>query len=528
MSDATILPPELQEAIAQAEADQPERHDRRLTPREWIQRNLFNSTLNTAITVVFAPLIVYLAYRGFMFLFINGRWAPVRNNLELYMVGLFPRSEQAGGNERWRIVAQLLIFAPAVGMAIGLTSARAKITARETGQPYRPTSWREVAGSYWSVALFVIVMLVAFTRTIGPTLITLGCLAGLVLMYLATRRLPKAALPYGWTVAALTAAVSFQMLSGTGGWAWAFTTLAFIPAAGAISRSVPAVARWPITLAGALVGVVALILESGWFGWAAAAIGVFAVITALRGDRIDASRTGLLMMIGGVAFLVDDSIGLSGVDWQKWGGFHLNLVVSTAAILLAFPLGILLAIGRRSKLPAIKVMSVAYIEFFRGAPLITFLLASTYFLSYFLGSDSQLSQVTRAIAAITLFSAAYVAEIVRGGLNAVSAGQVEAGQALGLSAARVTRLIVMPQALRAVIPAMVGQFISLWKDTSLLTIIAIAEFLTVRDLVANQAEHRGIGVAEGFVFVAFGFWAVSFTMSRESQRLERRLGVGQR
>ncbi|MEL6983738.1 MAG: amino acid ABC transporter permease, partial [Actinomycetota bacterium] len=164
----------------------------------------------------------------------------------------------------------------------------------------------------------------------------------------------------------------------------------------------------------------------------------------------------------------------------------------------------------------------------RGAPLITFLLAANFFLGFFLNTDSPLSNITRAIAAITLFSAAYVAEIVRGGLQAVPKGQTEAGQAAGLSPAKITRLIVMPQALRAVIPAMVGQFISLFKDTSLLTIIGITEFLQVRELVHSQEDFRGFGIAESLTFLAFGYWAFAFAMSRESQRLERKLAVGQR
>jgi general L-amino acid transport system permease protein len=127
-----------------------------------------------------------------------------------------------------------------------------------------------------------------------------------------------------------------------------------------------------------------------------------------------------------------------------------------------------------------------------------------------------------------MFSAAYIAEIVRGGLQAVAKGQTEAGQALGLSAAKITRLLVLPQALRAVIPSMVGQFISLFKDTTLLTIVGITEFLGVRGNVHGQEAFRSIGFAETLVFVAFGFWAFSFTMSRESQRLERSLDTGDR
>ncbi|MDH4280573.1 MAG: ABC transporter permease subunit, partial [Acidimicrobiia bacterium] len=166
------------------------------------------------------------------------------------------------------------------------------------------------------------------------------------------------------------------------------------------------------------------------------------------------------------------------------------------------------------------------IEFFRGAPLITFLLAGQFFLGFFLNTDEVPSSITRAIAAITLFSGAYVAEIIRGGLQAVPGGQTEAGQALGMSPPSIMRLLVLPQALRAVIPAMVGQFISLFKDTTLLFIIGITEFLGVRALIHGQADFRSLGIAETMAYVAFVFWAFAFAMSRESQRLERRLAIG--
>jgi general L-amino acid transport system permease protein len=149
-----------------------------------------------------------------------------------------------------------------------------------------------------------------------------------------------------------------------------------------------------------------------------------------------------------------------------------------------------------------------------------------YVALFFLPAGSSLSSISRAIAVFTLFTAAYVAEIVRGGLQSLPPGQTEAGQALGLTPPSVIRLIVLPQALRAVIPAMVGQFISLFKDTSLLSILAIFEFFNVRSLVHGQPDFRVVAHAETLVFVAVGYWAVAFAMSRESQRLEGRLRVG--
>jgi general L-amino acid transport system permease protein len=200
-------------------------------------------------------------------------------------------------------------------------------------------------------------------------------------------------------------------------------------------------------------------------------------------------------------------------------------MVSAIAIVLAFPLGLLLALARRSTLPALRVMATVYIEVIRGVPLITLLFMGQFILGFLLPAGTVLSAVSRAIAVMTLFSAAYMAEIVRGGLQALPRGQTEAGQAMGMAPPTIMRRIILPQALTAVIPAMVGQFIALFKDSSLLSIIAILEFLGVRKIIHAQADFRSVGFAETLVFVAIGYWAFAFAMSRESQRLERRLRV---
>jgi general L-amino acid transport system permease protein len=170
-------------------------------------------------------------------------------------------------------------------------------------------------------------------------------------------------------------------------------------------------------------------------------------------------------------------------------------------------------------------MATAYIELIRGVPLISLLFMGQFILGLMLPAGTNLSDITRAIAAMTLFTAAYVAEIVRGGLQSLPVGQTEAGQALGMGQTTIMNRIVLPQALRAVIPAMVGQFISLFKDSSLLFIIGILEFLGVRKIIHSQEAFRAVGIAETLVFVAIGYWAFAVAMSRESQRLERRLRV---
>lgn len=489
---------------------------------QWAKRNLFNSKLNSIITILFAPIAVYLLFRLFRFVFVTGRWEPVDANLELFMIGQFPREE------RWRIVAQLLILTCSAGVFLGGMRTAARDTAIETGEPFDPTSWKEYLSSFWAVIAFLFLTLFAFVDTAGPWLLVGGCAVLGFGGWAIAARLPSSARPFTYSLAAVGACASFQALSGTGGWAWMYTTLALIPAINAIIGLIPRNIAAVVAGLGAVAGVASFALRPGILTLVPLGIGLYAAFLARRGDRLDGGRAGAIVVAGLVVFVVYGLIGHSAVDWSEWGGFHLNIVATVGGITLAFPLGVLLALGRRSDLPAVRMISVGYIEFFRGAPLITFLFSAQFFLGFFLNSDTPLSLVTRAIVAITLFSAAYIAEIIRGGLQAVPKGQIEAGQARGLSQAKIMRLIVLPQALRAVIPAMVGQFISLFKDTSLLTIIAIPEFLDVRQLVHAQADFRGFGIAESLTFVAAGFAVVAFSMSRESQRLEKRLGVGQR
>ena len=217
------------------------------------------------------------------------------------------------------------------------------------------------------------------------------------------------------------------------------------------------------------------------------------------------------------------------LGWDRWGGMMLTLLLASVSMIACFPLGVLLALGRRSTLPALRVVSIGAIEFFRGIPLVVLVLMSDVALGFFFPRDLLPGKVVRVIVAFTIFTAAYVAEIVRGGLQSVPRGQTEAAQALGLSPVRITGLIVLPQALRNVIPALVGQFISLFKDTTLVFIIGFLDVLSVADNVTKQPEFRGQGlVAETLVFAALLFWVGSYTLSRESQRIERKLGVGTR
>ena len=215
---------------------------------------------------------------------------------------------------------------------------------------------------------------------------------------------------------------------------------------------------------------------------------------------------------------------LSGVRTSLWGGLLVTLLLAVGGIALSFPLGVLLALGRRSAWPVVRLLSTLYIEVVRGVPLVTVLFMAQILLPIFL-PEVRLDRLLRALAGITAFSAAYVAEAVRGGLQGVPLGQYEAAHALGLSGAQVLRLVVLPQALRAVLPAVAGQFISLLKDTSLVAIMGIQDLLGVaRSVLANP---RWLGrQAEVYVFVGLVYWALTYSLSAASRRLEQRGAAG--
>jgi general L-amino acid transport system permease protein len=262
------------------------------------------------------------------------------------------------------------------------------------------------------------------------------------------------------------------------------------------------------------VGLVAVFAAARWVGAQAPGLRRFAWLLVVAGVFVGAG----VLMLGG------------GVGWDRWGGLHLNVAATVAGIALAFPLGLALALGRRSSLPALRGLSVVYIEAFRAVPLVALLFVSRYMIGFlFPTSVDPPSYLVRAVIVITLFEAAYIAEIVRGGLQSVPHGQGEAAQAIGLAPFGVMRLVVLPQALRAVIPAMVGQFISLFKDTSLLSVVGFLEVLAVAEVATEQDAFRGQGgQVVTLTYAGLLFWAGCSTMARESRRLERRVEVGRR
>jgi general L-amino acid transport system permease protein len=395
-------------------------------PVDWARKNLFNSWYNTLLTLLLAAIAVWgiqALIRGLL----GADFEIIRVNLRLFMIGGFP------ADMLWRPWVATYLIGAGIGIVGGSLSAGARDRALEAGLPFEAATLRQMLVRFWPI-IGLLVVILGFTTTTLPTLLTIGAVATGIGAYYLGRVLPGSVRRWTWLIA-------------------------------------------------------------------------------------------LTLLVGSYLALA----GFGGVGWQDWGGLHLNIFLTTAGIILAFPLGLLLSLGRRSSLPVIRMISVGYIEFIRGVPLITLLLFGALAIGFLIPNDLRPGLVTRMLIAITIFEAAYIAEVVRGGLQAVPRGQVEAGQAVGLAPWTTMRLIVLPQALRATIPPMVGQFISLFKDTTLVAVLGVLELLESAFVVNSQTAFLGQGL---FVltlgFAGLVFWVGSYTMSRESRRLERKLGVGER
>jgi general L-amino acid transport system permease protein len=227
-----------------------------------------------------------------------------------------------------------------------------------------------------------------------------------------------------------------------------------------------------------------------------------------------------ILMRGGV-------FGLTPVETSRWGGFPLTLALSVVSLAVAFPLAILVALGRMSKLPAIRAVCVLYVELIRGVPLISVLFMASFMFPLFMPQGTTIDVLLRVLVGMTLFAAAYLAEVVRGGLQALPKGQVEAAQALGLTYWQTTRKIVLPQALRLVVPAIVNSFISTFKDTSLVTIVSLYDLTGALQLALGDADWRKFFL-EGQLFVAAVYFVCCFALSRYSRWVEAYLNTGMR
>jgi general L-amino acid transport system permease protein len=225
--------------------------------------------------------------------------------------------------------------------------------------------------------------------------------------------------------------------------------------------------------------------------------------------------------------LVGDVFGLPHVETRMWGGLLVTLVITFAGIIGSVPIGIVLALGRRSTLPLVRWFCVIFIEFWRGVPLITVLFFATYMLPFFLPETWKLDPLARVLIGVVLFAGAYMAEVIRGGLQAIPRGQYEAARALGLGYWKMMGFVVLPQALKLVIPGMVNSFIALFKDTTLVLIVAIFDLLgQLRASFSDPNWATPVTLFTGFAFAGMIYFAISFAISRYALYVERRLSTG--
>ena len=226
----------------------------------------------------------------------------------------------------------------------------------------------------------------------------------------------------------------------------------------------------------------------------------------------------------GLKLISGGEFGLKYVETGAWGGLSLTFIVSAFALILCFPIGMFLALGRRSNLPAIRYTSIGFIELWRGVPLITVLFMSAVMFPMFLPDGTYVDKLIRVLIAITLFEAAYMAEVIRGGLQALPKGQYEAAKSLGMGYWRMHFLIILPQALKLVIPGIANTFLALVKDTPLIFVVGLLELAGMVNLAKTNPKWLGMAM-EGYVFAGLVFWIICYAMSRYSQNLEKKLST---
>ena len=328
-----------------------------------------------------------------------------------------------------------------------------------------------------------------------------------------------------WRVGAILAIVSVLMGLSWGVWGGTVRTFAIVLGAG-----FAAIALLPIDLYPPNQDKLDLLLRLGFLS-----LPVLILAGYFLGSRLKI-KARLLMVLWLLSLPVtaillkgfEGSSILPAIDTGLWGGLLLTFLLAFVGILASFPIGVLLALGRQSSLPVVKVFCTVFIEVVRGLPLVTILFMFSLILPLFLPPEFRIDRVMRAMMAMTFFAAAYMAENVRGGLQSIPKGQYEAAKAVGLTGFQTTVFIILPQALRAVIPAIVGQFIALFMDTTLAIIVGLVELLAVGKAVLNSNVEWLLLDKEVYLFIAAVFWIFTYSMSYASRRLEKALGVGER
>lgn len=457
----------------------------------WLRKNLFSSFGNILLTF----LGCYLLYKTIPpFLnwaildaawFGNGReacitppgaeklgacWVFIKVRLGMFMYGFYPEAE------RWRIQFTLML------MFFGALP----VLWQEIRQ--MPAAWRQRAAALNALGG---ALLLAALFGIGPGLAAGGLLAAPFLLSRLAREAIRRGAASGHPVRAQWFCAGLPMVTGA--------------AACLVAQTLwgPETAQ-PLFWAGLVAGLLLLLLNT-------TAIAVWSLGTLMT-----------LYPVAAYVLFLGGGFGLARVETDLWGGMFLTLVVAGVGIAASLPIGILLALGRRSRLPVIKTLCVCFIEFIRGVPLISVLFMASVMLPLFLPDGVHFNKLLRALIGVALFYAAYMAEVVRGGLQAIGKDQFEAADAIGLTYWQTMRLVILPQALRTVIPGITNTFIGLFKDTTLVAVIGLLDMLGIVKTALADTDWLGFS-KEAYVFAALSFWVFCFAISRYSTFLEKKL-----
>lgn len=555
----------------------------------WLRKNLFSSVGSSILTVLMGAAVVLIVRAALGFVFDESRlWGVIPRNSANYVVEAYPRANIgrawlsldilaalvglslavwrprgrvapakliAGARAMGAVLVVVGVLSPstfgwrlgtlAVGAALVVAAAVAGRLAGGAALDERVPVLGLAVGA--AVALLVVVWLLPISSTtqvpmtVAVVVAAAGYAVGRALVRAVPARAMRSVLGLVWL---LSLPVIYLHVQRNPEFKWSTITGDWLPWIAVITvvglALIAAVSRSDRERAGVINAVAVIAAVGLWFiptPMVARMLMILLVMVSLATPTFGSSEVGrrniLIVWVAGVllvTYLFAAGAAETGLDTRNeyFGGLNLTLMLAVGSLLLSFPIGILLALGRTSTMPIFRLLSTGYIETIRGVPLITVLFTARLAILNFLPEELEVDGNILVLMGMTAFSAAYLAENVRGGLQSIPKGQYEAAKALGMSTAQMTMLITLPQALRAVIPAIVGQVISLFKDTSLVAIIGLADFFrVVRDIVPNQPTSLG-SILENLIFAAIVYWVFTFSFSRASQRIERRLGVGTR
>ena len=506
-------------------------------PVAWLRKHLFNTWYNTLLTLILGVVILSALWGIFNWAFRLAEWAVVPNNLALFMSGLYPSESYARiwsilginaamGGITWGLLArnQPQLFGRNILIAVAVLCAGFIIFpltrpssliligflvlalacawgGKALGQ--RKLNLAQFLAGAWFLVYSICLLLLAGGDIRNSLIFIVATIAVSIWLAVIVLKL-------------MSNTAIIDTISGNPIGIWAMRVLWFV---GSLLLFLPLYGFLNIPIVLKIVTVVTYI----------AFVSLLVPILAERRTLTTFVIAALLFGLG--CFVISaglDAIGgffgFQPIGTNNWGGLTLTLFLAITGIALCFPIGVLMALGRRSNLPIIKGLSIAYIELIRGVPLISILFMGQVMIPLFLPEGVRPDNIVRAIVGLTLFSSAYLAENVRAGLQAIPRGQVEAAASLGLNNPLTLGLIVLPQALKTAIPAIVGQFISLFQDTTLLGIVGLVELLGITNSVLANPKYLG-DYAEAYLFIAILYWFFCYAMSLGSRRIEQALNT---